>query len=119
DAAYIVTTGGDLDDEDLVDGFAFIMRPHVSNDDDATVKVDDMTAKPLHLTAGSPVSAEILVANTPYTLVYDSGEDAWVVAGALNIAALQADIETLFQSWSAPDNFGGLAAQATAPVGWT
>lgn len=118
-SAYTITTiEGDLENADLVDGMAFIMRPHVNNEQDATLAVDNIDAKPLHLTAGTGVPDEILVAGTPYTIVYDSNEDAWVISGALNIVGLFADVAELQENWTAAPTTGAVAAQSAAPTGW-
>ena len=104
-SAYVVTTGQSL--SVLSDGMAFIIRPHTENSDDPTLAIDSTGAKPI-LVGTAGIFEDLLVANTPYTVVYDEDEDAWILANITNVSTL-----------AAPSGTRLLFQQTTPPPGWT
>lgn len=78
-SAYTVTSYQTL--TALTDGFTIAFVPHATNAAGATLAVDGLTAKSLRLESGVSLPASTLIADTPYTATYDSGNDEWMLHG--------------------------------------
>lgn len=77
--AYTVTTNQVF--SSLTDGLFLSVRAHATSESSPTFAPDSLTAKPLHSTYGTALPDGGMLSGCVYWLVYDSTDDAWIVAG--------------------------------------
>lgn len=65
----------------LSDGLFLSVRAHATSGASPTFSPDGLTAKPLHSSYGTALPDGGMLSGAVYWLVYDSTDDAWIVAG--------------------------------------
>lgn len=80
-SAYVVTSNEGLQTPTPTDGTRISFIPANTNAANATLAVDGGTAFPIQVPSGTAIGAGVMVALTPYDLVFKTSVSAWLLKG--------------------------------------
>lgn len=89
-SAYVVTSNEGIQIPTPTDGTRISFIPANTNAANATLAVDGGTAFPIQVPSGTAIGAGVMVALTPYDLVFKTSVSAWLLKGVF-----QSNIPTL------------------------